>query len=278
MGFFRKAGEVTNLITDRRYKEKSITELSDAELVAAYRSTKRTKASSATGIALNSSVSVANPFFVGAAVLNTHQFTVCYLNRKRVKEEVEQRKARNKEFAQWFEQAAESKQTKDMMVGAGIKTAFTTMSFGIVGFDSIGDNFVELFAGGPSEQSAAEAAAAANAEKASDAAFAVEHPGLAAADQFRENFIGGLSQHFTEQINEAAAGHNVTPETSWSDVGQQYDNGFSAGTLGAQIVGVGAGNEALQVPIVAGEVAIDQSLKDRHTQQAEQSKNARQYY
>lgn len=80
-------------------------------------------------------------------------------------------------------------------------------------------------------------------------------------------FTGPLN----EAANEAALGHPIMPETSWHEVGQYYDNGFSAPTLGGQIVSLGAGSEMLQVPNVVGEAAIDHKLKQRHEKQANHS-------
>lgn len=284
MGFVRKVGAATNLITDNKYKDDAITYLSDAALVAAYRSTKRAKAASATGVAINSGVSTANPFFLGPAVLNMYQYGVGFINRKRVKEEVEKRKARIPGFAAWFEQEAEGKGTKDMLVGAGIKTAFTTVSCGVVGFDVIADNFTEVAAGGPSPAQAAveaaavpspappaEAAATPKAEQL-EAILKVEDPDLANADEVRGGIVGFLSQPFVEQVAEHTSGHVVTQETSMFDLVQQHDNGFSVPTLAAQVVSVGAANEVLQVPILAGEAVIDQALKEEQEKKAEKSR------
>lgn len=273
MGFFRKAGEMTNLITDRRYKEQSIASLSDAELVAAWRSTLRMKSASATGITLNTGVSIANPFFAGAAVLNTHQFTVCYVNRKRVKEEVKRRKKNSRQFAAWFEEQAESKGNKDILVGSGVKTVFTTLSMGLVGFDTIGDNFTELFAGGPppggpSGSGAVAGAATATTEHTSPA-FQLEHPTLAAVEHFREGAYGFLTTPLNDAANAIASGHPITPGTSWHEVGQFHDGGFSAATLGGQIVTLGAGSEMLQLPNVVGEAGIDHKLKKDQEKKAQ---------
>jgi hypothetical protein len=273
MGFLRKIGEATNVVTDRRYKEKAITELSHAELVAAYRSTGRAKASTATGITLNGGASLAVPIFFGAAAFNGHQFTVSYINRRRVKEEVARRKVTVKGFAEWFEQVAESKETKDLLVGVGVKTAFTTVSFGVVGFDSIGDNITELVAGGPPPEGTPAALAAERTEAAEDALFKLEHPHAAAAEEFREGALGFNSKPIAENLNLEVLGNAaaIETETSWFDIAQAHDNGFSAGTLGAQVVGIGAGSEALQVPTVAGEVIIDQNLKKKQQKTAEQN-------
>ncbi|CAI6340299.1 unnamed protein product [Periconia digitata] len=273
MGFFRKAGEMTNLVTNQRYKEQSITTLTDAELVAAWRSTLRMKSASATGITLNTGVSIANPFFTGAAVLNTYQFTICRVNRKRVKEEVERRKKASKEFAVWFDEQATSKGNKDILVGSGVKTVFTGASFGLVGFDTIGDNFTELVAGGapavpgPSGASGITGAAEPVTEHTSQL-FNNEHPGVAAAEHIRNEAYNVLSQPLSDAANAIAAGHPVTPATSWYDVDHFYDNGFSAPALGGQIVSLGAGSEMLQVPNVVGEAAIDHKLKKDQEEKA----------
>jgi len=273
MGFLRKVGEATNVVTDRRYKEDAIEKLTHGQLVAAYRSTGRTKASTSTGIGLNGGASLVVPIFAGAAGFNGYQFTINYINRRRVKEEVARRKATVPGFAEWFEKEAESKETKDMLVGASVKTAFTTVSFGVVGFDSIGDNVTEMVAGGPPPEGSLEAAQAEHAEKVDDAMFKIEHPDAAAAEEAREGLLGLISKPIAESLNLEVLGNAeaINTETSWFDIAQAHDNGFSAGTLGAQVVGIGVGSEALQVPTIAGEVIIDQNLKERQEKKAGQS-------
>ncbi|PVI06168.1 hypothetical protein DM02DRAFT_623475 [Periconia macrospinosa] len=276
MGFFRKAGEVTNLITDRRYKEQAITSLEDPELVAAWRSTLRMKSASATGITLNSGVSIANPFFVGAAVLNTHQFTVCYVNRKRVKEEVKRRKKESKEFAKWFEEQAESKGNKDILVGSSIKTVFTGLSMGLVGFDTIGNNFTELFTGEvPAAPAPSGGTAAGNVTEHvtehTSPGFNADHSTIAAIEEGRFEAYNFLTDPLNDAANAIAEGHPIETDTTWAQVGQFHDNGFSAGTLAGQIASVGAGSEMLQLPNVVGEAAIDHALKHHHEKQANYS-------
>jgi hypothetical protein len=55
-----------------------------------------------------------------------------------VKREVKRRQKEDKKFKKLYKDV--NKPVKDVVVGASMKAAFTSVSMGIVGFDSIADN------------------------------------------------------------------------------------------------------------------------------------------
>ncbi|PPJ51763.1 hypothetical protein CBER1_08189 [Cercospora berteroae] len=144
----RRTIEILGLKTERTLN--SADQLDDDQVVAKHGSKRRAIASSVTGVAINSLLSLACPVFWIPACINFWQLVVALEDRDRTKEELRARMSKDPKFKHQCEEPKVQRRIRDIAIGCSIKTGLTAISAGIVGIDNITESFEKVFGHGVS--------------------------------------------------------------------------------------------------------------------------------
>ncbi|KAJ0122532.1 hypothetical protein J7T55_003045 [Diaporthe amygdali] len=140
-----KVVEFLHYKTDGSLKKGNIQSLSDTELIKKQHLTRTAVASSVTGVSAGSIISVACPVAAVGVGISAWTMAVSCINRHRVRQEVKQRARSNADFAKTLrEQDRNRKKARDIAVGVSLRGALSVSTMGIVGFDTIAQNFADL--------------------------------------------------------------------------------------------------------------------------------------
>lgn len=209
-----KVVEVLHYKTDGSLKKGNIQSLSDAELIKKQHLTRTAVASSVTGVSAGTVISMACPVAAVGVGISAWTMAVSSINRHRVRQEVKQRARNNADFAHALrEQDRNRVKARDIAVGVSVRGALSVTTMGIVGFDTMAQNFHDLgsVAIGSPAAAATDATSNAAVQSVSNGAThaashaAVHAAGGAISPPDASNSTATIYQHFTEKHPSAAA-------------------------------------------------------------------------
>lgn len=182
--------EILNLKTDTSLKNGKIQHLSNNELIGKQHLTRTSVASSVTGVTGNSIICAACPLAAIGLAINLGQMTVASINRHRVRREVNRRAMSDANFAKIIhEEDRTLKKARDIAIGVGVRGCLVIITMGIVGFDTVAQNLMDL--GNVAAESATNAAANVTSTTIEQAGQAGSHAAAHLASHAATHVAGG---------------------------------------------------------------------------------------
>ncbi|KAH8779804.1 hypothetical protein F5883DRAFT_612991 [Diaporthe sp. PMI_573] len=199
-----KLVEVLNFKTDASLKSGKIQKLSDDELIRKQHLTRTSVASSVTGVTGNIVISVACPVAAVGVAISLTQMTIACINRHRVRKQVHQRARSDANFAEMLHEKDRTlKKVGDIAIGVTVRGALTAATMGIVGFDTLAQNFTEL--GSAAVDSVTNAAADVTSTATAQAGQAASHGAAHVVSHVATHAAGGAID--PSNATNAAANH-----------------------------------------------------------------------
>ncbi|KAJ0122266.1 hypothetical protein J7T55_002778 [Diaporthe amygdali] len=220
---------------------------------------RRSIASSATGVVVNSAIASACHLFAFSAAINLWQTVVGAINLHKVRKEIKKRiKALPELKAIFAEGKAWGPRLWDITIGIFTKLAFTTLAAGLSGDESIADAFVEEFDHSHTNTELAHVTEAFQNLKAA-------HPHMDHFDQFFHSANAGFAENTADGLNWLILPHtspSMTMEASHHDLSQLHHiYGVPTTRIALEAGAMAAAYEFMQPVVMASEHAVEKVAK-----------------